>query len=134
MCVGDKVRWLAKYQTAQSEMGTDGKLWKACVCNSGTCLSLYCMRSNKLVYELGVSYFISFHWNVQNLMIPCHSQELLQFLSVIYFFFPPFSTNYSSILTPSCHLFLGLPLLVVSKFIYNIFDIHGTVHRGIFIE
>ena len=45
-------------------------------------------------------------------MISCHSQELLPFLSVMYSFLPPFSTNYSSILshTSSCRLFLGLPL------------------------
>ena len=43
-------------------------------------------------------YFHSFHWHVQNAMIPCHSQEPLPFLSVIYPFLPPFSTNYSSIL------------------------------------
>jgi hypothetical protein len=28
----------------------------------------------------------SFHWHVQNMMIPCCSQELLPVLSVIYFF------------------------------------------------
>jgi hypothetical protein len=28
----------------------------------------------------------SFHWHVQNATIPCHSQELLPFLSVMYFF------------------------------------------------
>ena len=39
----------------------------------------------------------SFHWHVQNGMILCRSQELLPFLSVMYFFLPPFSTNYSSI-------------------------------------
>ena len=36
-------------------------------------------------------------------MIPCLSQELLPFLSVTYFFLPPFSTNYPSILS---HLIL----------------------------
>jgi len=36
----------------------------------------------------------SFHWYVQNAMIPCHSQELLPFLSVMYFFLPLFSTTY----------------------------------------
>jgi hypothetical protein len=41
----------------------------------------------------------SFHRHVQNVTIPCRSQELLPFLSVIYFFLPPFSTNYSSILS-----------------------------------
>jgi hypothetical protein len=45
----------------------------------------------------------SFHWHVQNLTIPCHSQELLPFLSVMYFFLPPLSTNYSSIFS---HLIL----------------------------
>ena len=41
---------------------------------------------------------IPFHWPVQNVMIPCCSQELLPFLSVMYFFLPSFSTNHSSIL------------------------------------
>ena len=41
----------------------------------------------------------SFHWHVQNATIPCRSQQLLPFLSVMYFFLPPFSTNYSSILS-----------------------------------
>jgi hypothetical protein len=42
-------------------------------------------------------------------------------IPVMYFFLPPFPTNYSSCsLTPSCHLFLGLPLnLVFPKFICN---------------
>ena len=43
------------------------------------------------------------HWRVQNSMIPCRSQELLPFLSIMYFFLPPFSTDYSSILA---HLIL----------------------------
>ena len=60
----------------------------------------------------------SFRWGVQNATIPCHSQELLPFLSVMYFFLPP--TIIPSSLTSSCHLFLGLPLnLVDPKFIYN---------------
>jgi len=45
----------------------------------------------------------TFHWHVQNATIPCHSQELLPFIPVMYFFLPPFSTNYSSILS---HLIL----------------------------
>jgi len=45
----------------------------------------------------------SFHWHMQNAMIPCNSQELLP-----------------SSLTSSCHLFFGVPLnLIVLKFIYN---------------
>jgi hypothetical protein len=31
------------------------------------------------------SFIHSLHWHVQNVTIPCHSQELLPFLSVIYF-------------------------------------------------
>jgi hypothetical protein len=46
----------------------------------------------------------SLHWHVQNVTIPCHTLELLQFPSVMYFFLPPFSTNYSSILS---HLILS---------------------------
>jgi hypothetical protein len=41
--------------------------------------------------------FHSFLWHMQNAMIPCRTQELLPFLSVIYFFLPRFSANYSSI-------------------------------------
>jgi len=44
------------------------------------------------------SFIHSFHWHVQNVTIPCHSQELLPFLSVIYHFLPPFSTHLSSML------------------------------------
>ena len=44
----------------------------------------------------------SFHCHVQNVMIPCHSQELLLFLSVIYPFLPPFSTKLD-IHPPSLH-------------------------------
>jgi hypothetical protein len=35
----------------------------------------------------------SFHWHLQNVTIPCHLQELLPFLSVIYLFLPLFSTH-----------------------------------------
>ena len=51
------------------------------------------------------SFVHSFHCHVQNATIPCRSQEHLPFLSVMYFFLPPFSTNYSSILS---HLILPL--------------------------
>jgi hypothetical protein len=47
----------------------------------------------------------SFHWHVQNMMIPCCSQELLPFLCVIYFSLPPFFILPTS-LTSSCHHFL----------------------------
>ena len=55
-------------------------------------------NSRHLVAQVTKFYVHSFHWHVQNAMICCRSQELLQFLSVIYFFLPPFSTNCSSIL------------------------------------
>ena len=45
----------------------------------------------------------SFHRHVHNVTIPCRSQQLLPSLSVMYFFLPPFSTNYPSILS---HLIL----------------------------
>jgi len=41
----------------------------------------------------------SFHWHVQNATILCSYQEFLPFLSVMYFFLQPFSTNYTSILS-----------------------------------
>jgi len=50
-----------------------------------------------------ITFIHSFHWHVQKSTIPCRSQELLPFFSVMYFFLPPFSTNYSSILS---HLIL----------------------------
>ena len=37
------------------------------------------------------------HWHAQNETIPCRSQQLLPFLSVVYSFPPPSSTNWSSI-------------------------------------
>ena len=46
-----------------------------------------------------VAPFISFiHYHVQNATIPCRSQQLLPFLSVVYSFPPPSSSNLSSIL------------------------------------
>jgi hypothetical protein len=44
-------------------------------------------------------YTVPFLCHVQNATIPCRSQELPPFLSVMYIFLPPFSTNYSSILS-----------------------------------
>ena len=54
---------------------------------------------DKIVQCTHILFIHSFHWHVQNAMIPCHSQEFLPFLSVMYFFQPPFSINYSSILS-----------------------------------
>ena len=44
------------------------------------------------------SFFLSFLWHVQKATIPCRSQELYPFLSVMSPFFPHFSTNQFSIL------------------------------------
>jgi len=65
--------------------------------------------------------FHSFHGHVQNATIPCHAQELLPFLSVMYFFLPPISTNHSSILS---HFILpsiswSTSQSFVPRFIYN---------------
>jgi len=61
----------------------------------------------------------SFRWHVQNAAIPCCSQELLPFLSVIHFSLPPFSTNCSSILP---HFIL--PSISWSTSQYCCFQIH----------
>jgi len=67
------------------------------------------------------SFIHSFHWHVPNATIPCRSQELLPFLSVMYFFLPPFYTDYSSILShfilPSISWYTYQ--FLVPKFIYN---------------
>ena len=85
------------------------------------CSSVFQLFRELSAIDISLSFIYLFHWHVQNATIPCRSQELLPFLSVMYFFLPPFSTNYSSIL---CHLILPSiswnPLnLVVPKFIYN---------------
>jgi hypothetical protein len=62
-------------------------------CGSGTLQELrvlLCTTWGKVTKHIH-----SFHWHVQNATIPCLSQELLLFLSVIYFFLPPL---------PSLHL------------------------------
>ena len=73
-----------------------------------TCVYFPCPLANAKYSPLQFFLFIfqfshSLHWHVQNVTIPCHSQKLLPFHSVMYFFLPPFSTNYSSILS---HLIL----------------------------
>jgi hypothetical protein len=63
----------------------------------------------------------SFHCHVQKATNPCRSQELLPFLSVMYFFLPLFFTNYSN-LTPSLHLsiyFLVYLLVLLIPYSYT---------------
>jgi hypothetical protein len=60
--------------------------------------TLHIGYKEKYVEETIHSFTHSFYRHVQNVTIPCRSQELLPFLFVIYFFLPPFSTHYSSIL------------------------------------
>ena len=75
-----------------------------------------CVRAQKsaiLIYftDEARNHTHSFHWHVQNATIPCRSQDLLPFLSVMYFFLHPSPpTIRPSSLTSSYHLFLGLPL------------------------
>jgi hypothetical protein len=40
---------------------------------------------NRKQWQSKISFIHSFHWQVQNATIPCRSQELLPFISVIYF-------------------------------------------------
>ena len=86
-----------------------------------SCSKLVCCKVR--ISQIDRPLFIhSFHWHVQNVTIPCRSQEFLPFHSVLYFFscHPSPPTILPSSLKSSCHLFLGLPLnLVVPKFIYN---------------
>jgi len=49
-------------------------------------------------FRFKILFIESIQWHVQNAKIPCCSQELFPFLSVMCFFLPPFSTKYSSIL------------------------------------
>jgi hypothetical protein len=91
----------------------------------------------------GYLYFILFvihslHWHVQNTTIPCRSQELLPFLSIIYLFCHPSPpTILPSSLTSSCHLFLGLPLnifvsnshiILFWEFYFLPFPIHAKIN------
>ena len=55
-------------------------------------------RASSQTYTERSPFIQSFLWHVLNATSPCRSQELLPFLSAMYFFLPPFSTNYSSIL------------------------------------
>ena len=52
------------------------------------------------VKTCGNMYYIQrFLWYVQNATVPCRSQDLLPFLSVMHFFLPPLSATYSFILS-----------------------------------
>jgi len=77
-------------------------------------------KGKNVVSRVTITPFIhSFHWHVHNVTIPCHSQELLPFFCVTYFFLPPFSTNYLSILP---HFIL--PSISWSTFQSCCFQIH----------
>ena len=120
---------LYKLQNKFSELSRMQEMWNclgfygiandfiSCLENKNTT----CKQDNGDKHSFIHSFIHSFHWHAQNAMISCRSQELLPFLSVTYIFLPPFSTNYSSILSHLIlPLFLGLPLnLVAPRFIYN---------------
>ena len=74
--------------------------WKCCYKMHGLFFK-HKFQENMCVVE--GHFFHSFHWHVRHATIPCRSRELLPFHSVVYFFQPPFCTNYSSILS---HLIL----------------------------
>ena len=86
--------------------------------NSGT----HC-QCKMIIFFLEFTHFIhSFHWHLQMgrflaILRGFFHSSLLYTLSIHPF--PP--TSLPSSLTLSCHLFLGLPLSLVSKFIYNTF-------------
>ena len=56
-------------------------------------------KNKKCIVNWLFPFLCSFHCRVQNATIPCRSQEHPPLLSVKYNFLPPFSTNYSSILS-----------------------------------
>ena len=56
---------------------------------TGCFISYFCLFIHLFIH----SFIHPFHWHVQNATIPCRSQELLPFLSVIHHSLPPFSTN-----------------------------------------
>ena len=71
-------------------------------CRSTDCFTssspVHTLKKRKFIHSFS-SFIHSFHWHVQNSTIPCCSQELIPFLSVMYIFLPPFLTNYSSIIS-----------------------------------
>jgi hypothetical protein len=74
------------------------------------------ITKSAVIPESTHSFVHPFHRHVQNATFPCCSQELLPFLSVIYPF-PP--TSLPSSLPSSCHLFLGLSLVVSSQTLWQ---------------
>ena len=60
----------------------------------------------------------SFHWHMQNATIPCHSQELLPFLSVIY----PFHQLVFHPLSP--HLAIYFLVYLSALLFQNLYIIH----------
>jgi hypothetical protein len=73
------------------------KQW--CKCND-TCSYQLTEVPAKQIFAVRLFYSILFHSHVQNATIPCRSQELFPFLSVICSFLPLFSINYSSVFPP----------------------------------
>ena len=85
---------------------SEGLYWKFALPESHTIIDILMkLTENSILYSIStLMHFIhSLHQHVQNATIRCRSQELLLFLSVTHFFLPPFSTNYSFILS---HLIL----------------------------
>ena len=82
---------------------------------------------------------IPFHRHVQNVTIPCHSQKILPFLSVMYFILPPFSTIYSPILS---HLILPsvswsnvlYPATLLHQLFFHSLSHHHTIYFLVYLS
>ena len=80
-----------------------GIFLKAEIVKRGGCLIFWEMWFVQVIHVIW--HIHSFHWHVQNVTIPCRSQKLLPFLSVMYFFLPPFSILHQLFFhPPSPHL------------------------------
>jgi len=113
MCCLSLVCCVARSRPKQmSRSHSANSITQSTVCNSSHSFMPPSMNSAWMTLH-------SFHWHVQNATTPCHSQELLPFLSVTYFFLPPFSPSYSSILS---HLIL--PSISCSTSQFCCFQIH----------
>ena len=90
---------------------------------SGRCRRTCCLHNqdkSTLMRDMKYRYLIhSFHWHVQNAMIRCRSPELLPFLSIIYPFLPPFSTNHP----PSLHLAIYFLVYLSASLFPNLYII-----------
>ena len=108
-----------------------------CVASKHVLMSFHLIHTSDMIIHIKTWNIHSFHYHVQNAMIPCCSQELLPFLTIMYPFLPPFSTNKCSILPhfllpsiswstsqPRCfqktYAYTKIPFLIVATIIQNL--------------